>query len=412
MDALPETVGIVGCGLIGTSLALALRQIGIAVLLADQDPREAQLAAARSGGLLWDHPPVVPIPAAPADALAPGFPPAHAGEGGAAERTGAADRSPAPGVIRTEPDVLCPEPDIIFACVPPAAVPVILAAASRLYPRATLSDVASVKSYLEAELEAWGVDPGRWIGGHPVAGRERSGAAAGRSDLFAGRAWALCPGAGSDPERLRQVADLVAAVGATPVVLSATEHDRALALLSHLPQLLASTLATVTGQLPAALFELAGPGYLDMTRLADSPPQLWAQIAAANSAPLAAALDSALEVLGQVRAELTEPERSARAVAALVSSGSAGRRHLRVKGRPERLFGRLSVVLRDRPGELAAVLGAAAAAGVNIEDIDVDHAPHQPAGIVELAVSAEQVEHCRQVLQEGGWQPFLKPEET
>lgn len=469
------TVGIVGTGLIGTSLALALRAHGVRVLLADRSTDELELAVELSGAEAWtafcqDHgaygstgagqpyggyvapvsgyrgggehsldrgaePPGRrsgatrmsandrPTPARTAGRPGaepppwPGRPgmPAPAGSAGGGEGTGSGDELP-PGSPAPSSPVSAggggpggqPAPEVVFACVPPPAVAAVLLAANRLAPEATLSDVASVKSQPQVDSEAAGLPLDRYVGGHPVAGRELSGARAGRADLFAGRPWALCPSGWSRPERVAQVAAVVRLVGAVPVVLSAQEHDAAMAWLSHLPQLLASALAAVTAELPGPWWELAGAGFADMTRLAASPPTLWAQIAAANAAPIGAALTALRGQLDELAGALSGWPGAAPAVAALVARGAVGRSRVPVKpGLPERGLTWVSVVLQDRPGELAAVLQAAAA--VNVEDIRIDHAPHQPAGVVELAVPAGQAAQCARALEEKGWRPVVKP---
>jgi prephenate dehydrogenase len=358
-----DTVGVVGSGLLGTSVAIALRRQGVTVWLGDDDPGQRDLALAMSGAQAWDR---VPGPA------------------------------------------LDPAPDLVIACVPPSSTPAVLWDASRLYPDATLTDVASVKVKPLLEAETLGVETSRLVGGHPLAGRESRGALAGRGDLFEGRPWAVCALPGSDPDRVEQVAQLARLLGATPVRLSPPAHDAAVAALSHVPQLLASGLAAMAGQLAPAARELAGPGFADMTRLAASPPLLWAEIAAGNATAVAGALSDVVERLGVVLAALEQgAEQGGRAVAGLVGDGNRARRGFVEKvrsGVPELRW--VSVVLRDQPGELVRLLTAAAP--VNVEDIRIDHAPHQETGVVELAVLPDVAEMLGQTLREHGWAASLK----
>lgn len=351
----PPSVGVWGAGLIGTSVALAVRAAGGQVRLYDRDHRASRQALAVAGVPPWD----------PRDS--PGW---------------------------------CP--DVVLSCVPPAATPGVLAEASQLYVKSTISDVASVKSWPLVEAESLGADMSRVVGGHPMAGRERSGSMAARQDLFQGRAWAVVPSAHTAVAHLERVRRLVVAVGAYPVVLAPAEHDAAIARLSHLPQLLASALALVGGQLPAEHAELAGPGFADMTRLAASPAGLWQEILTLNAAAVGAAVDALEQVLVGLRA--AGGDLDSHRLADLLVRGAGAKAALPAKRRPGApAWGWVQVVLADEPGELLAVLAAAAGGGINIEDIRLDHAPHQATGVVELAVSPVLVEPLIGALAEVGY---------
>lgn len=153
-----------------------------------------------------------------------------------------------------------------------------------------VTDTGSVKGGIVAEAERLGLS--RFVGGHPMAGSERSGFGASRLGLFVGRPWLLTPGPGTDPSALRRVRALVRAVGARPMGLSAAEHDRALAFLSHLPQLVAWALrdAARGDAVARRFFAAAGPGFHDMTRLAKSPRGLWREILSDNAPAVRRAL--------------------------------------------------------------------------------------------------------------------------
>lgn len=351
----PPSVGVWGAGLIGTSVALAVQAAGGEVRLYDRDHRASRQALAVAGTPPWD----------PRDS--PGW---------------------------------CPE--VVLSCVPPAATAGVLAEASRLYVNSTISDVSSVKYGPLVEAEALGADMSRVVGGHPMAGRERSGSLAARQDLFQGRAWALVPTAQTTVEAVDRVRRLVVAVGAYPVVLGPAEHDAAIARLSHLPQLVASALALVGGQLPAAHAELAGPGFADMTRLAASPARLWQEILSLNAAAVGAAVDALEQVLVGLRDGAGDLDSDR--MTDLLVRGAGAKAALPVKRRPGApAWGWVQVVLADKPGELLAVLAAAGAGGINIEDIRLDHAPHQATGVVELAVSPVLVEQLIAALAEVGY---------
>jgi prephenate dehydrogenase len=173
--------------------------------------------------------------------------------------------------------------DVLVLAAPPRANERLLRQVARLDPpHLVVTDVSSVKQPIVAEARRLRLR--RFVGGHPVAGSERSGFAAGRAGLFAGAAWALTPTAQTDPGALRRVRRLVRDAGARPIVLDAARHDRALAFLSHLPQVVAWALARAVraDAVARAELRLAGPAWRDMTRLARSPVGLWSEILAAN----------------------------------------------------------------------------------------------------------------------------------
>jgi prephenate dehydrogenase len=177
--------------------------------------------------------------------------------------------------------------DVMVLAAPPATNRALL---RRLAPfdRLVVTDVGSVKGPIVREARRLGLR--RFVGGHPIAGSERKGFAASRADLFRGHAWTLVPG--RDPRAFGVVRALVKAAGARPVRTSPAEHDRMLAFLSHVPQLVAwALMAAARGDAVAARrLGLAGPGFRDMTRLARSPRSLWRQILAENRPEVARAL--------------------------------------------------------------------------------------------------------------------------
>jgi prephenate dehydrogenase len=141
-----------------------------------------------------------------------------------------------------------------------------------------------------------------FIGGHPMAGGAKGGAANARADLFDGRPWILTPAAGTPAQASGRLETFVTALGAVPHVMSPELHDRFVGAVSHLPQLSASALMHVVGRLAGdAGLELAGPGLVDATRLAGSPPDIWKDIAATNEDVLRDALDQLIRALTELR---------------------------------------------------------------------------------------------------------------
>jgi prephenate dehydrogenase len=355
---------VLGTGLIGTSVGLALRQApGYRVLLADQDARARDAAVGRGAGTAWD------------------------------------------GVERAH---------LVVAAVPPAAIGLTLFEVQRLGIGETYTHVSSVQSHVQAEVEILGCDLSTIVGGHPLAGRETSGPGGASADLFVGRPWALCPSGGSSAAALADVRALATACGATPLIIDAQEHDAAVALLSHLPQVVSSALAALlVAPGPAVRTDLAGSGIVDTTRLAGSDPVLWTEILAANASEVAPAVRSLAGLLDAVARDLEQvaagesPSGHADALAgvtALLATGNRGRALLPVKrGVRDEAFARVVVEVDDRPGRLAALLTDAGRAGVNVEDVRVDHIPGRPRGVIELLVANEAAGTLQSVLSECGW---------
>ena len=328
---------VLGAGLIGTSLGLAARAAGADVVLRDPDRARLELAVSLGAGRVS------------ADATA----------------------------------------DIAVVAAPPAAVGALVVETLQKRIGRAVTHVSSVQLRPQLEVEASGVDIGPFLGGHPVAGKERSGPAYADVDLFRDRPWVLCPTVETEGDALAAVHDLVLACGAQPVVLPASTHDELFARLSHVPQLVASALAATLQQLDRDDVALSGTGIRDTTRLADSDPQLWAEIAAANAGPVAAALRTIVAELGTVADALSEGDDAAarQAVWRLVTAGQAGRELLPGKhGGRAATLATLHVVIPDEPGALAALLAAVAREQVNLEDLRVEHAPGQAVGLAELVV--------------------------
>ncbi len=338
-----------GAGLLGTSLGLALTQTGAQVFLEDVDPAAVRVA-----------------------------------EGMGAGRSG-----------------VCEDPDVVFVAVPPRAIAAEVLNALQRFPQATVSDVGSVKAEPLAALA--GADLTRYVPGHPMAGREISGAAAGRGDLFEDRPWILTPSAQTDPARLEQVAALAEQLRAVVRLMHPDEHDRAVAVCSHTPQVVASLLA---GQLLAASasdVSVAGPGVRDTTRIAGSDPGLWAQILLANSEHVSATLDRFAADVQAFRDALAQGE--AADVRDLLARGVAGRSRLPGKhGGAAADFVTVSVVIEDAPGQLAALFHRAGDAGVNLEDVRIEHTLGRLRAIAHLVVHPGSETALRESLLEGGWQ--------
>ena len=207
--------------------------------------------------------------------------------------------------------------------------------------------------------------------------------------------------AGGDPGL-----EVVRLAGAVPVTMSAADHDAAVALVSHAPHLVA---ALVAGRLAMASdheVRLAGAGVGDVTRIAAADPTLWTDILAANAAAVAdvlrAASDRSRSGAAGPRPGLRDRRRDE--LGALLESGVAGRARLPGKhGAPATSYATVSVVVDDRPGQLAALFADAGRAGVNVEDVRIEHSPGQPVGVVELDVGVGAEIVLAAALRTAGW---------
>ncbi len=350
-------VRIIGTGLIGTSLGIALSGAGYDVALDDPSPTARWLARDLKAG-------------------------------------------------RIDVDET---PDVVVVAAPPDVCGDVIVAALSRWPEAVVTDVASVKDIILQEVLDAGADASRYVGSHPMAGRERSGAAAARGDLFDGRAWVIVPHEGTSPAAVQTVRELATAVGAAVRVMPAAEHDAAVAAVSHLPQLAASIVAGCLRDLPEPAVGLAGQGLRDVTRIAASDPRLWTQILYGN-AP--AVLHLLREVQGQVADVVSALEgivegRSEGAlgtISRVLEAGNLG--HARIPGKhgaPPAAYEVVSVVVPDEPGALARLLAEIGDAGINLEDLQLEHGIGQAVGIAYISVVPASVEPLLEELEQRGW---------
>lgn len=348
-----ERVGVVGAGLIGASIGMALRRAGQDVVLVDQDSEHARTAAALGAG-----------------------------------RAGAwSDLA---------------ECDHVVLAVPPGVVGGALVAVQRITLDATVSDVSSIKVKVLVEVQTSAADPTQFCGGHPIAGRERGGPTAAVPELFDESVWVLTPSVMTGRQAAEDVAELARRCGARPVRMTAAAHDSALAVVSHAAQVVASTLAAQLVGADQAALVLAGSGFRDTTRLADSDPGLWADIAVANRVALADSLRRIRDDLDLIRRGLEGGDPTA--LTDVMRRGRAARASLPGKaGRTAPIWSRVGVVLQDQPGELARLFGVAGGAGVNIEDVTIDHATDHPVGLVALDVRPEDAERLTLAVGAAGW---------
>jgi prephenate dehydrogenase len=186
------------------------------------------------------------------------------------------------------------------------------------------------------------------------------------------------------------MAGLVESLGAVVVTTTAEEHDRAVALTSHTPQVVSSLVAAGLDSLGTAEVRLSGQGLRDMTRLAGSDPDLWTEILTSNAVPVSAAIDGLIERLVVVRDGLRGERGGTAAVRGALRAGVDGVARVPGKhGTQPVPYAVVPVVIEDRPGELGRLFASAARTGVNLEDVRIDHAQGRPTGLVELEVSPD-----------------------
>ncbi|WP_314502671.1 prephenate dehydrogenase [uncultured Microbacterium sp.] len=348
------TVRIVGAGLLGSSIGHALTARGVDVVLDDTSPSQLRLAV--------DY--------------------------GAGRRP--ADRD---------------DPALIVVAVPPDVTADVIERELARHPNAVVTDVASVKLEPLRELRERGVDLTRYIGSHPLAGRERGGAISARADIFVGRPWVVCRDAETSAADLALVEGLALELGATPLEMTPEDHDRAVALVSHVPQLVASLLAGRFVDAPDGSLQLAGQGVRDTTRIAASAPELWVQILGANSEPVVDVLDALAADLTVVAAALRDPDAagSRRAVADTIRRGNDGVERLPGKHGQNRRFEQVVVMVDDTPGQLGRLFGELGELEVNVEDLRLEHSPGAQFGLAEISVIPSAVRRAVDGLSSRGW---------
>ncbi len=255
------------------------------------------------------------------------------------------------------------------------------------------------------ELQERGVDLARYIGSHPLAGRERGGAISARADLFIGRPWVVCRDGDTAAADLALVEALALDVGAMPLEMTPEEHDRSVALTSHVPQVVASLLAGRLAEADEGSLRLSGQGVRDTTRIAASAPELWVQILGANAGPVVEILDSLAADLREVSDALRDPGAAGarRVVAETIRHGNDGVDRLPGKHGQNRRFESLVVMIDDTPGQLGRLFGELGELGVNVEDLRLEHSPGAQFGLAEISVEPASLHGAISGLQERGW---------
>ena len=339
-------VRIVGSGLIGTSIGLGLVQRGIVVEMVDSDPLAQALANDLTGG------------------------------------------------------VVVVDPELVILALPTSALSQVIQSEINLNPQSIFMDVGSVKSEVVLQVKTFSGLSKRFLPTHPMAGREIGGAGSARADLFQGRSWILTPEADCAPESKNLVLELITILGATPIELSAEDHDAAVAKISHLPQIAASLVAKQLTGTPAEWMELAGQGLRDTTRIAGSDEKLWKEIIYSNRTEISELLISLQNDLTQMIKSLDDPAK----IADLIAAGRDGKALIPGKhGGKAREYSYLPIVIDDKPGQLGAIFNECAAMQVNVEDLNIEHSPGQLSALITLSLSADDADKLSAHLTSIGW---------
>ncbi|HVF76517.1 MAG TPA: prephenate dehydrogenase [Acidimicrobiales bacterium] len=348
----PNRAVVVGTGLIGGSIGMALRARGWHVTGRDRDPARA----------------------------------ARALELGALDAVGDD-----------------PEAEVVFVAVPVSAIADEVAAS--LDSGAVVTDVGSVKAPLAAA-----VTHPRYVGGHPMAGSEQEGVEGADAELFEGATWVLTPTETTDPEAYARLQSVVSSLGADVVALPPERHDELVAVVSHVPHLTAASLmclAAAGAEEHAALLRLAAGGFRDMTRIAAGHPGIWPDICAENREAIVDVLDRLVAALSDVRQVVADADRPA--LLRMLETARAARTNLPARAaRPEGLV-EMRVPVPDRPGVLAEVTTLAGELNVNIVDLEIAHSAEGERGVLVLVVDADSADLLRGGLYARGFRPSTRP---
>lgn len=343
--SLSGPIKIVGCGLIGTSIALRLKELGFALILADTNEMNLRLATDLIG--------------------------------------------------ESKPQET--NPKIVIIASPPETIFEIAKDEFSRNRVAVFIEVSGVKSNLLLEVDAFPELARNFASVHPMAGRETSGPQSARSDLFESRAWIVSPTSLSSSSALKAAKELGIALGSTIYELDSKTHDSVVAAISHLPQVLSSALGGSLKDESTEHLNLAGQGLRDVSRLADSEPELWSSLLLANSKEISPKISEVINRLSALNQAVLTGDRGA--IMDFFIEGRAGRARIPGKhGSAKRDYTFVPIVIDDKPGGLARIFNECAAIEVNVEDLSMEHSPGQEVGLITLALSADDADKLQKHL--------------
>ena len=342
-------IKVIGCGLIGTSIALRLKEDAQELILADNNRKNLDLASD-----LLEVKSVKGVPA------------------------------------------------LILIAVPPEQVFKVAKTEFASNPNSIFIDVSGIKSKLMIDVQGFPELSKNYVSVHPMAGRETSGPQSARSDLFKSRAWIISKTVNSSSESVAIARELGELLGSTIYELDAETHDSVIAAISHLPQILSSALGASLTEVGIDELNLAGQGLRDVSRLADSDPELWAGLVVGNSKEILPKISEVISRLSHLASALETDDR--KAVIEFLADGREGRNRIPGKhGLAKRDYTYLPIVIDDKPGGLARIFNECAEIDVNIEDLSMEHSPGQAVGLVTLALTSDDANKLQKHLISKGW---------
>jgi prephenate dehydrogenase len=294
--------------------------------------------------------------------------------------------------------------ELVVVAAPVGAVPD-LAHHALARSEAVVTDVGSTKADI-----CKAIDHPRFIGGHPLAGSEQDGLSGATAELFTGAMWVLTPEERTDEAAFAMVRAVVRSFGAETIALPPHLHDQMVAQVSHVPHLTAATLMNLADAGAVehrALLRLAAGGFRDMTRISAGRASIWPDICVANAPAIVEGLDALVEQLRLIRDMVDRSDREG--ILELLSRARAARLNLPVGFAPTDNLVQLAVPIPDRPGEIAAISTLAAELDVNIYDLELSHSGEGRRGVMVVVVDETRSERFLGGLIARGYRPTMRP---
>ncbi len=344
---------VIGAGLVGSSLGMALTRAGVDVTLEDLSRSHALVAASLGAG-----------------------------------RVSAS----------VETDIA-----LVVVATPPATIAAVVCKALERFPESVVTDVGSVKGPIAEDVAENSPHFARYVPSHPMAGSQFTGPMTASAELFRDRTWVITPAAGNTEESLEMVRGLARLTGAVVVELDADAHDEAVAQVSHVPHLMSILTASHLRGIPGENLRLAGQGIRDVTRIAGSDPGLWRQILTTNAVAVREELLEVADDLAYLIRVLDRPDE----LEAFLRIGQHGAQALRGKhGQEPKDLVSVTVEIPDEPRALGSLFGDVGDFGFNVEDFELTHDAVREVGYLSISVERPQAEQLRANLLKRGWKAW------
>lgn len=347
-----QNIHVIGAGLLGGSIALALAEAGWNVSIEDKTPELTKLSLEKL-------------------AISNEVPP--------------------------EADI-----DVVVIAVPSSVNKDSILDAFRRYANAIIIEISSVKTNSLPDVDSIDANIGRFVSTHPFAGKEVHGAEHASVDLFQDRVWAICTGAYLSNKAKQTAEKIIEDCGAVAIDVDLTEHDKIVGYTSHLPQILSSLLSTQMKELPESALIFSGNGLKDMTRLAMSSSEIWSEIVMSNADNLSEIVEKMASSMIALQRALEA--RDAKEIQSLLQRGH--NQKLRMPGKHGDVlkdYAKIEIQIFDKPGELSRIFAVAHEHDVNIEDVRINHTLGRNLAILEIYVSPDVAVQFAEVLLSNGW---------